>query len=383
MSAWRIVRRKKPLEIGSFAILAIAFSLSLLVSALLLYAQGKNGVMGIAILLQGGFGDLYCLEESLLKAIPVFLCSMGVALCFRLQIWNIGAEGQYVMGTVGGAWFAFQAPALHDFLCSFSMFESLFGALPWLYGFFALLGMLLAAMLAGGLWAAIPAFFRQRWAVNEIISTLMLNYIAIKILDYLIYGSWKDPAALGFPRSVEFADYLIIEPLFGQIHWGILICVAVGAFVSFLLKYTRLGFELKAAGSNARAARYAGINYNALVMFVMVACGALAGLAGIQESSSAVQHIDPQVSLGYGFTAVVVAWLARLRTMRIVFFAFLLAGLRVGVSNLQIDMQVSSHFASTIEGIILLTVLAGQFFDEYVIQRKGAALVTAGEDNHA
>ncbi len=357
MKHWRVLRRTEPLEWASFAVFILAFGISLLVCAFLLHVQGKSGLAGIGHLLEGGFGSRYSLEETLLKAVPIFLCSLGVALCFKLQIWNIGAEGQYVIGTLGGAYFILAFPDLPAFVM-----------LP---------GMFLCAAVAGGVWALLAAVLRQRWRINEIISTLMLNYIGIHLLKHLIYGSLKDPGGMGMPESAYFAESARISTinpdLLGRLHWGVLTCAVSGLLVAFLLKKTKLGYELEAAGANAKAARYAGMPYNRLVFLVMFMCGALAGIAGIQESASGIYRIDPFVPLGYGFTAVVVAWLARLRTTRILFFSLILAGLRVGVENLQIELQVSESFASTLEGFILLTVLAGQFFDEYVLKRKKRA----------
>lgn len=354
MNNWRIIRRTEPLEWGSFAIFFLAFGVSLMVCALLLQLQGKDGFLGVGYLLKGGFGSIYSLEDSLLKAIPIFLCSLGVALCFKLQIWNIGAEGQYVVGTLGGAAFVL--------------------AFPGLPGFVLLPGMFLCAAMAGAAWALIAAVLRQKWNINEIISTLMLNYIGIHLLKHLIFGSLKDPKGMGMPESAYFAESVQIMPIapefFGRLHWGLLTCVIAGALLTFMFKKTRLGYELEAAGSNPRAARYAGMPYNLLVFFVMAMCGALAGIAGIQESASTVYRIDQFVPLGYGFTAVVVAWLARLRTLRILFFSLVLAGLRVGVENLVVELQISDSFASTLEGLILLTVLAGQFFDCYILKRN-------------
>lgn len=373
MNGWQLIRRTEPREWGSVAVFAAAFAVSLLICALLLQVQGHNGVAGVWLLLKGGFGHVYSYGEILLKAIPIFLCSLGVALCFRLQIWNIGAEGQYVIGTLGGCWFVLNFPGLS----------------PWLM----LPGMFAAAMLCGGLWAGIAAILRQRWGMNEIISTLMLNYIGIEVLNHLIYGSWRDPAAMNQAVSAYFSDSAVIGRLwnpdfwlehgmsegladfffqfFGRAHWGLLSCVIAGLLCAFLLRKTRLGYEITAAGSNPRAARTAGISYNRLVIMVMFLCGALAGLAGIQECSATLGRLEPNITMGYGYTAVVVAWLARLRILRIALFTLVLAGLRFGVENIEQDLQISHAFANTLDGIILLTVLAGQMFNDYKITNKG------------
>jgi simple sugar transport system permease protein len=384
MSGWQLILRTEPREWGSVAVLAAAFAVSLALCGLLLQVQGHNGAGGVWLLLKGGFGHVYSYGEILLKAIPIFLCSLGVALCFRLQVWNIGAEGQYVIGTLGGCWFVFNFPGLPAWL-----------VLP---------GTLAAAMLSGGIWAGLAALLRQRWGMNEIISTLMLIYIGIEILNHLIYGSWRDPAAMNQAVGPYFPPAAVIGRIwdsdfwlkhgvsegvadfffqfFGRAHWGVLSCILAGLLCSFLLRKSRLGYEITAAGSNPRAARTAGISYNRLVLLVMFLCGALAGLAGFQECSANLERLEPNIVMGYGYTAVVVAWLAKLRIMRIALFTLVLAGLRFGVENIEQDLQISHAFANTLEGIILITVLAGQLFNDYKISRKGgpaASRATGGE----
>ena len=347
-SNWRIIRRQEPLNFGSFILFAIAFVLSLALSALALYALGKSGMQGILLLLEGGFGHGYSYEDTTLKAIPIFLCAVGVAICFRMQVWNIGAEGQFALGAIGatGMVLAFpNAPA--------------WAMLP---------GMLVCAALAGMLWASIPAFLRLSFRVNEIVSSLMLNYVGILVLQYLVYGPWKDPNGSNFAETMAFPDAAIVPSLFGRVHWGLAICILVGILVSLFFKKTRLGYEIMVSGENPKAAKYAGMPYGFLIFFVLCACGALAAIAGGLETSATVERLRPNAAVGYGYTAIVVAWLAKLRISRIAFFSFLLAGLRVGVENLQLEMGVPAPFAKMIEGSILLTVLAAQFFDTYSIR---------------
>ncbi len=349
MRTWKIVRRAEPRNWGSFLLFAAAFAFSLVVCALLLEGQGKDGVRGIRLLLEGGFGHVYSLEDTLRKSIPIFLCAAGVAVCFRMQVWNIGAEGQYALGAIGAtaAVLAFpQAP--------------MWATLP---------AMLLFAMAAGALWAAIPALLRLCFHMNEIISSLLLNFVAISLLRYLVYGPWKDPAGFNFPMSIPFPESAVVPTLFGRVHWGLAVCLVVWGLLSFFFKRTRLGFEVMVGGESPRAARYAGMPYALLILLVFCLCGALAAVAGGIETSAILKKLRPNVTVGYGYTAIVVAWLAGLRFSRIAFFSFLLAGLRVGVEFFQDDMQVPSNFAEVLEGCVLLTVLAFQFFDTYSLRR--------------
>jgi ABC-type uncharacterized transport system permease subunit len=343
----RIAKRQEPLGLGgSCLVLFSALAVSLLVSGLLLMCGGTDPYRGIVTLFKGAFGSRWALEDSLIKAIPIYLCALGVAVAFRLKIWNIGAEGQFALGAIGATWAALSFPDWPKYLL-----------LP---------TMIVAAMVAGGAWGLIPAVLRQKMRSNEIIVSLMLNYIAILLLDYLVYGAWKDPVSFGFPMSPVFSDQAIVGKIGTTgINWGVLHCFGLGFLVWIFFRFTRLGFEIKASGDNVRAARYAGIPYDWLVMLVMVISGGLAGWAGFLEASATINRLQPSIMVGYGYTAIVVAWLARLNPLLIGVAAMLLAGLRVGVEALQLNLQVPAAFGKIIEGLILLTVLAGTFFNYY------------------
>ncbi|MEF2231958.1 MAG: ABC transporter permease [Pseudodesulfovibrio sp.] len=349
-----IRKRDEPWKWGALVIFLGALLFSLGVSALLLAGQGKDALHGLVILWDGSFGHVWALEGALLKAMPLFLCSLGVAVAFRMQIWNIGAEGQFALGAIGATWAALAFPGLPRYVL-----------LPLMF---------LMAFICGAVWALIPAVLKLRLRVNEIISTLMLNYIAILLLDYLVFGVWKDPTSYGFPMTPEFAEGAVIPHIGAtKVHWGLAFCAAVGVGLWAFMRYTRLGFELKASGEGARVARYAKIRYGLLVMFVMCLSGGFAGWAGCVETSAVLNRLQPSLMVGYGYTAIVVAWLARLEPLNIAFASFLLAALRVGVENLQLELQIPAAFGSIMEGMILLTVLAGQFFLTYTVERKRRA----------
>lgn len=349
MSLLRVVKRQEPLGWGSCFVLLAAVCISLLLCAIILSIGGTSPIEGIAVLFKGAFGNRYALEDAILKATPIFLCSLGVALAFRLQVWNIGAEGQFALGAVGATWMALSLPEAPSYV-----------VLPL---------MIIMAVVAGGLWGLIPAVLRQKLKTNEIIVTLMMNYIAILILDYLVYGVWKDPASFGFPMTAEFSEAAIVGKIGSSNYsWGLVHCLVLGVLFWVLMRYSRFGFEIKAGGDNVRAAKYAGIPYDRLVMLVMVLSGGLAAWAGFLEASSTVNRLQPSIMAGYGYTAIVVAWLARLNPFYIAVASFLLAGLRVGVEGLQLDLQVPAAFGGIIEGLILLTVLAGGLFTSYRIE---------------
>lgn len=354
MLGYKAVKRGEPLAgvWGSPLLIGGALLVSLGVSALLLAVQGKPGLTGVYLLVDGGFLHGYALQDTLLKTIPIFICSLGVAVCFRMQIWNIGAEGQFAFGAMGAGLAAL----------SFSGLPAS-ALLPLMFVF---------AAVAGGLWAVIPALLKVKLAVNEIIVTLMLNYIAILFLDFLVYGPWKDPISFGFPMTPEFVPAAVVGTIPGtRIHWGAALALVLAGLLWVFLQKTRLGFEIKAAGEGPGPARYAAIPHGLLVCLVMGICGGLAGVAGCLEASATVGRLQPSIMAGYGFTAVVVAWLARLRISSILFFSFLLAGFAVGVENLQLELQVPSAFGKIMEGLLLLSVLAGQFFTTHELRKKG------------
>lgn len=347
----RIVKRQESLGWRSCLVLFAAIGFSLALSGILLAMRGTSPIDGILTLFQGAFGSRWAIEDSFIKGIPIFLCSLGVAIAFRLQVWNIGAEGQFAFGAIGSTWVALSFPDWPAWML-----------LP---------AMILAAMAAGGAWGMIPAVLRQKLNTNEIIVTLMMNYIAILFLDYLVFGVWKDPTSFGFPMTPTFSDAAIVGKIGTTgVNWGLLHCVALGFLIWVFFRFTTIGFELKASGDSVRAAKYAGIPYDRLVVLVMVMSGAFAGWAGFLEASATINRLQPSIMVGYGYTAIVVAWLARLNPLSIGIASFLLAGLRVGVENMQLDLQVPAAFGGIIEGLILLSVLAGGLFTTYRIERR-------------
>lgn len=342
----RVHKRHEPLRRGSWIAFFAAILFSLTMAGVFLALQKKPPLAAMLVLLRSAFFTVYALEDCLLKAAPIFLCALGIAIAFRLQVWNIGAEGQYAMGAVGATWVALALPAL-----------------PW---YVLMPAMLLAASAAGGLMGLIPALLKIRLRANEIIITLMLNYIGILFLDFLVYGPWKDPSSFGFPMTSKFSPGATIGAIgTSRLHWGILLCLGAGVACWILFRFTRLGFELQASGENPKASHYARLSYDRLVVLVMVLGGMLSGWAGLMEASANLNRLQPSIMAGYGYTAIVVAWLAQLNPLYIAVASFLLAGLRVGLETLQLDFQVPAAFGQIMEGLILLSVLAGRFFSNY------------------
>lgn len=351
---FHIEKRQEPLRaLGSCCIWIFSVALTLLLGGAFLAVQGKPFWGALSALVSGGFLSGFSIESTVIKAIPLFLCALGVSIAFRMKIWNIGAEGQFALGAIGATAVVLYVPGLPAF-----------AVLP---------AMCVAALACGALWSLIPAVLKNVLNINEIITTLMFNYIAISVLEYFVFGPWRDPSGFGFPVTRAFPDegiFSMIWPeMLGRVHTGLLLCLAAGIGAHIFMHVSRTGFEIAACGENAAAARYARMPYKRLVLLVMALCGAFSGLAGCVEVST-TGSLQKSLLVGYGYTAIVVAWLARLNIGAIAVSSLLVAGLRVGAEDLQVVYQVPERFAGVLEGMLLLIVLAGQFFYRYRIVKK-------------
>jgi len=303
-------------------------------------------------MLEGAFGSLYGLSETMVKTIPLILCGLGVAMATRMSLWNIGAEGQLYMGAFASAWVALFLTHLPSPVI-----------LPL---------MLVLGFMGGALWALIPGILKAKFSVNEIITTLSLNYVAILWVDYLVYGPWKDPRGYGFPLTATFplAAHL---PRLGntRIHGGLLLGLLAALIIYLILKKTRWGYEVKVIGENPRAARYAGMNLERKILLVMFISGGLAGLAGVTEIAGIQRRLKPGFSPGYGYTAIIVTWLAKRHPLGVLVVAFLLGGLLVGGDTIKISLGIPAAMVNMIQGAILFFVLGGEILTDYRISWKG------------
>jgi ABC-type uncharacterized transport system permease subunit len=323
--------------------------LGLAAAALFLLSAGANPLTAFGELWSGSFGSLHAFWGTLVKAIPLMLCGLGLSLAFRMNLWNIGAEGQLYCGAAAAAWFALAFPDAPAIV-----------ALP---------SMVLAAMAAGGLWALVAGALKAYLEVNEIIVTLMLNYIAILGVEFLVYGPWKDPLTFGFPVTAVFGPGAELPVLFGgKVHLGLAFALAAALILRFAYRRTRIGFELAVIGANPRAARYAGMDIRRTVMTVMFSSGALAGLAGMSEVAGLHHRLQPGFSPGYGYTAIIVAWLGNLHPLAIPVVAVLFGGLLTGGDLIQITMRLPLSLINVIQGLILFFILAGEFLRLYRVR---------------
>lgn len=323
---------------------------ALIFCALLLMIAGKNPIDVYSTMLLDAITTEYGLSEIIVKMIPLAICSFGVAVAFRMQLWNIGAEGQFYMGAIGAGYIALHYTNLPTIIM-----------LP---------AMMLLAMLLGGLWGSVSGYLRNKWKVNELISTLMLNYIAILILNYLVYGPWKDPAGLNFPITAPFVKAAVLPSLCDtRIHYGIFIVFILAILFYFLFKNSKWGYRTKVIGLNPIAAHYAGINIPTDILKIMFTSGALCGLAGMTEVSGVVGKLQQGISPGYGYTAVIIVWLAKLHPVAIIFVAFLFSTIQVGAFMVQ-TMNISDSIATMIQGAILFFVIGSDILIDYKISFK-------------
>jgi ABC-type uncharacterized transport system permease subunit len=343
-------RRLTPLSWVRHLLVPLSILAALVLGGVLFVWVGVNPALAYLEILWGAFGSLYNFSEVLVRATPLILCGLSVGLAGKMLIWNIGAEGQLVMGGVTGAGVA--------------LFLSPYVPHPWIIP-----AMIVAGFLGGAIWGLIPGFLRARFEVNEIITSLMLNYVAILWLEHLYFGPWRDPAGRGFPGTAMFPEMTWFPRFFGtRVHLGLPIALVAAAFIAFLLSYTRWGYEVRVVGANFRAAQYAGMDVRKKILWIMIISGGLAGLAGIAETAGIHYRLQQGLAVGNGYVGIVVAWLGRLRPGSIVLISVLLAALMVGGDQIQITMHVPSAISLALEGAILFCVLGGQMLHDYELR---------------
>ena len=355
MNAWPYLRLEKRLTVPRWLELlmpAISLLLALAAIAVLFHALGVNPLVAYQRIFRGGFGSLYGLSETIVKAIPLTLCGVGLSVAFRARVYNIGAEGQLLAGAICATGLALAFPDWPAWVL-----------LP---------GMFLAGFVGGAVWALVPALLKVRFRVDEVLSSLMMVYIASELVNYLVYGPWKGAKEMGFPYTDKFSPSAQLPRLLTtRIHYPtLIIAIVVATLAYFFIQRTRWGFEIRVTGENPEAARYAGMNYLRTVLLVMLINGGLAGLAGVGEVAGIHFRLRyPQgISPGYGFTAVIVAWLARLNPLAVMVTSLLLGGLIVGGDAIQVALGLPVATINAFNGTILLFVLGGDLFTRYRIR---------------
>lgn len=349
MLEWR--RRREPSTAMLYASPLIAVGLTMLIGMIVFTAMGYDGFHAVRDIFLTPFLEPQRWADLGVKAAPLVIIALGLAIGFRANVWNIGAEGQYIMGAIAGTGVA---------LATYEM-----------TGWWILPAMALAGVLGGMAWAAIPAFLRVKLQVSEILTSLMLTYVATLFLAVLVFGPLKDPMGFNFPQSRMFSDSALLPVIWDEtrLHVGFIVALlaAVGGWV--LLTRTIIGFQIRTLGSAPAAARYAGFDRTKLTWFCLMLTGALAGLAGTFEVAGPIGQLVPNISPGYGFTAIIVAFLGRLHPLGIIASGLLMALSYMGGENAQINLNLPQAVTGVFQGMLLFFLLASDFLVRYRVRR--------------
>lgn len=331
-----------------------ALAVALAVGGLIIALMGRSPLIAFYVFIRDPLTDPWAFQEVLLKATPLSLIAVGLIFCFRANRWNIGAEGQMLVGAICGGGVAL---VMHGTT-----------------GFHVLPLMMLAGMAGGLAWAAIPALLRVRFGISEILTSLMLVYVAELLLDYLVRGPWRDPKGFNFPQTPAFSEAALLQPFFegGRLHSGLFLAMAAVIVATILFRRTLFGFSISALGEAPRAANFAGFSEKKITFLVFAVSGALAGLAGVVEAAGQVGQLRPGFGQGLGFTAIIVAFLGRLSPIGAALSAMVIAVLLIGAESAQVVMKLPFDLTRFFMGLLLLCVLAGEALNRYrlVIRRE-------------
>jgi ABC-type uncharacterized transport system permease subunit len=347
--------RPQPSRLMSVASPLLALALTVVVGVILFMLLGKDPLKGLQMFFVEPVRSASALSELSVKAVPLVLIALGLAVCFRSNVWNIGAEGQFVVGALAGGWVAMQAGPDTG---------------RWIVG-----AILVAGVLGGMVWAGIVALLRDRFNASEILVSLMLVYIADMLLSYLVYGPWKDPKGYNFPQTVTFEAVTKIPRLVTglRLNAGVLVAlVAVAGLWAFLFRTYR-GFALQVGGLAPAAARYAGFSSRRALWTALLISGGMAGLAGALEAAGPLGQLTPYVPVGYGFAAIIVAYVGRLHPVGIVFSAILMSMFYIGGELAQSRLGLPKALTGVFQGLLLFALLACDTLIHYRIRIGKAA----------
>ncbi len=348
-------RRDAPSRRMSLLSPLIAVALTMLTGCIIFLVLDVDPIAGIYAFFVEPLTETWSLHELAIKAAPLILIAIGLSICFRSSNWNIGAEGQFITGAIAGS----AIPIL----------------MPEASGAWVLPAMLVLGTLGGAAWAAIPAFCKTRFSANEILTSLMLVYVAQLFLDWLVRGPWRNPEGFNFPESRTFSAGQILPEILdsGRTHYGAVFAVVLAVILWLSLTKTVKGFEIRVIGQARRAGAFAGFDANRLTIFAFLLSGALAGLAGISEVSGAIQQLRPSISPGYGFTAIIVAFLGRLNPLGIIVAGTVLALTYLGSEAAQITLGISDKIGRVFQGLLLFYVLSCDTLIHYRIRFSAIA----------
>ena len=333
----------------------LALLITVLIGVVLFSALGKDPVKGLLVFFWEPIKSGYAIGELMVKATPLLIIAMGLAVCFRSNIWNIGAEGQFVFGAITAGGVALLADK---------------GTGSWIVA-----AILLGGIAGGMFWAGIVAWLRDRFNASEILVSLMLVYVAVLLLGYMVNGPWKDPMGYNFPQSKTFEAVTQIPRLIkgSRVTIGIIIALVGAAALWVFLFRTRAGFAQQVGGLAPAAARYAGFSGRRAIWVALLTSGGAAGLAGALEVAGPLGQLTPYVPAGYGFAAIIVAFVGRLHPVGMIFSAILMSMFYIGGELAQSRLGLPKSLTGVFQGLLLFTLLACDTLIAYRIKRKGAA----------
>ncbi|MFT8347951.1 ABC transporter permease [Clostridium saccharoperbutylacetonicum] len=333
--------KKKKISLQIFAVL-----LALILTGIFILFMGHDPIQVYISMLQGSFGSGHRINQTIIKTIPLVIAGLGVGIAFKMKFWNIGGEGQMLMGAFGATYVALN-----------------FKDSP---KFFVIILMIATGMICGGLWSLFAGILKSKFNTNETIITLMMNYIALKWIVYLQYELWKDPASLGFPKIANFSDNATLPKVFG-IHIGWIIALILVIAVHVFLNYTKKGYEISVLGESENTAKYAGMSVKKIILITTFISGALVGLAGVIQASAVTNTLNIQLTSNVGNTAIIISWLSGLNAIWTLLVSIAFAVLIQGASYIQTAFQIPQAAAEIIQAMILFCVLGCQFFLQYKV----------------
>ncbi len=347
--------RPAPSRVMSIASPLLALALTVVIGIVLFLLLGKDPLRGLQVFFVEPLKSWYALSELTMKATPLLLIALGLNICFRSNVWNIGAEGQFIVGAIAAGGLAMTVGPQT--------------------GHWIVVAVLAAGVLGGMLWAGIVALLRDRANANEILVSLMLVYVAEMVLSYLVYGPWKDPAGYNFPQTINFLESTRVPRLFGgalRINIGsVLALLAVAGFWLFMFRMYA-GFQMQVGGLAPAAARYAGFSSRKALWTAMLVSGGMAGLAGALETAGPLGQLTPHVPAGYGFAAIIVAFVGRLHPVGSVFSAVLMSMFYIGGELAQSRLGLPKALTGVFQGLLLFSLLACDTLIHYRLRWRPA-----------
>ena len=339
VGALKLEARPQPSAVWSYASPVLALLCTVVIGVILFVMLGKDPVRGLQVFFWEPLKSGYAVGELLVKATPLLLIALGLAVCFRSNVWNIGAEGQYILGAIAASGVALMADGST--------------------GRWIVLFVILAGMLGGMVWAGFTALLRDKFNANEILVSLMLVYVAVQVLGYLVYGPWKDPAGYNFPQTKTFDAVTRIPRLFdgSRVSIGLLLALVGVAGVWIFLFRTRAGFAQQVGGLAPAASRYAGFSSRRALWTALLISGGMAGIAGALEVAGPIGQLTPYVPAGYGFAAIIVAYVGRLHPVGMVFSAVLMSMFYIGGELAQSRLGLPKSLTGVFQGLLLFTLL--------------------------